>query len=106
MIFFISLFFFSLAAICNAVMDKLQFHFYTSIFQDKNPRFWNPELSWRYAKIVPFTKYKIDAWHLAKSLMIIFVACASAVLILEVEDGAWWCLPVALVMYGATWILT
>lgn len=67
-----------LAAICNALMDTLEHHFDVSIFRNLNPKFWNPNVSWQYAYIIPFTKYKVDAWHLAKSLMIICLAFACA----------------------------
>lgn len=70
---FLSLLFFLLAAACNACMDKLSFHFHKSVFNKLNPNFWDPSVSWKYAKFVPFTKYKIDAWHLFKSSMIVFI---------------------------------
>lgn len=70
---FLSLLFFLLAAACNACMDKLSFHFHKSVFNKLNPNFWDPSVSWKYAKFVPFTKYKIDAWHLFKSAMIVFI---------------------------------
>ena len=69
----LSILFFSLAAACNAVMDKLSFHFHKSVFNGLDPTFWDPSVSWKYAKIIPFTKYKVDAWHLFKSAMIIFI---------------------------------
>jgi hypothetical protein len=75
---FLSLLFFLLAAACNACMDKLSFHFHKSIFNNLNPKFWDPSISWKYAKIIPLTKYKIDAWHLFKSGMVIFL-CLSIV---------------------------
>jgi hypothetical protein len=75
---FLSLLFFLLAAACNACMDKLSFHFHKSIFNNLNPKFWDPSISWKYAKIIPFTKYKIDAWHLFKSAMVVFICIAWA----------------------------
>lgn len=65
-----------LAAVCNALMDTLSHHYSSSIFKYKNPQFWNPNVSWQYAKFLPFTKYRVDAWHLAKSAMIIFLCFA------------------------------
>lgn len=68
----ISLIFILLASFLNACMDNLSHHFYKSIFNQKslNPLFWNPEISWM-KKSLTWTNYKLDAWHLCKSLMII-----------------------------------
>lgn len=78
-----SLIFWALAAMCNSVMDTITHHYYRSIFykpqslnNDKWNNFWNPELSWKSAFIIPLTHYKLDAWHLFKSLMIIFQGIA------------------------------
>ena len=80
----VSCIFIFLAAVCNAVMDKTQFHFHKSIFKTLNPYFWNGEISWQNKYInrdfnqgfkktpVQFT----DAFHLFKSLMIIFFVAA------------------------------
>lgn len=62
-----------LAAICNAMMDTLSHHFHASVFSDLNPKFWNPNISYKYAKFFPYTKYRVDAWHLAKSTMIVLL---------------------------------
>jgi hypothetical protein len=79
MILSLTILFFILAAICNACMDKLAWHFHKSVFNKLDPNFWNPNVSWRTAKIIPFTKYKLDAWHLFKSAMIIFICIAWAI---------------------------
>lgn len=47
--------------------DTLADHFDTSIFKSWNPTFWNKSVSSEYAKYLPFTKYKLDGWHLANS---------------------------------------
>jgi hypothetical protein len=65
-----------LAGVFNAIGDTLQFHFDISVFKRKNPKFWNPLVSCDYAKKIPLTKYRIDAWHLACSLEIICLAGA------------------------------
>lgn len=39
--------FFIIAAIFNAAMDKLQFHYSQSIFARLDAKFWNPAISWR-----------------------------------------------------------
>lgn len=64
-----------LAAIFKAVADTLQHHFDTSIFRNKDVRWWNPAFSWKYVKFIPLTKYRLDAWHLANSLMIVSFIC-------------------------------
>ena len=45
---YIGFFLFFIAGICEAIMDKLQFHYESSIFRSyKNQLFWDPKLSWR-----------------------------------------------------------
>lgn len=60
-----------LAGICKAVSDTITHHFDTSVFRRKDRKFWDPNISWKYAKTLKFTSYKVDAWHLANSGMII-----------------------------------
>ncbi len=89
-----SFIFIILAAICNAIMDKITHHWDDSIFDKPNGEitkwdmWWNPQYSWinKYQdrdskkpirKIlgvfdVPFT----DAWHTFKTLMICFLMLA------------------------------
>lgn len=71
---------FIVAAICESVMDVLQFHYMCSLFKDfKNNIFWDPEISWRnkYKKGDPKEGPKFigsdtlfvgftDGWHLFK----------------------------------------
>lgn len=76
-------------------MDKLAWHFEKSIFADMNPKFWNPNVSWKYAKKV--FGYKIDAWHLFKSAMIICL-CLSVVSYSEI--CVWW---VDFFIFGLVW---
>jgi hypothetical protein len=85
-----SLILLSLAAICNAIMDTLQFHFETSVFSKLNKNYWNPNISWRNKYINGDTKLgriKIlwifdkpvmltDAWHLFKGLTLDFLFIA------------------------------
>jgi len=79
---YIGFIFFIIAGICEAVMDKLQFHYDISIFKKlKNQLFWNPQISWRnkYKDGDPTKKEKFflsktlfvgftDAWHFFKLL--------------------------------------
>ena len=62
----------------NSIMDTLTHHYGYSIFKNLNPKWWNPNESWKYVNFLPLTKYRADAWHLSKSLMIIFI-CISIV---------------------------
>lgn len=63
-----------LAAVFSAVADTLQHHFETSVFKWKDPRWWNPNISWEYVGFLRLwklkSKYRPDAWHLSKSAMI------------------------------------
>ena len=84
------------AGALNAIMDKIAFAFKSSIFKDLNPRFWDVKQSWKnqwkwplqpYTSWYYFGLYKprhkenfpysntflvwaVDAWHLAKALML------------------------------------
>jgi hypothetical protein len=68
-----SILFVTLAATCNALMDSVEYEtaFNRSIFSSLNPKWWCKTVSWQYINFIPFTKYRLDAWHLFKSLMII-----------------------------------
>lgn len=87
----ISIILITLAAICNAIMDICSHHYYYSVFTRFDDKFWNAIHSWanKYIdrdpskgrikwfgglinKPVQFT----DAWHLFKSMMIIFIISA------------------------------
>lgn len=77
----ISLGFIVIAAISAAIMDKVQFHFYESIFKNF-PKFCNPETSWKnkykegttipkFFGSTTFLVFTTDLWHLAKFIAII-----------------------------------
>lgn len=89
-----SFIFWSLASICNSIMDTSNHHYSVSIFKKWNPLWWNGEISWKnkyvngdsslgFKKLFPNTKgflskinYPVqltDAWHFFKTLMIIFL---------------------------------
>lgn len=71
----ITLLLISIAAFMNAVMDRVENeNFYGSIFRNKDEKFWYKKASWKYAKKI--CGYKIDAWHLAKSAMIVCLLSA------------------------------
>ena len=110
-----SLIFFTLAAICNAVMDKLSFHFYDSVFS-RDVRYWqwfNPEVSWRnkYIDKMPskglrkwliFDVQFTDAWHTFKSLMIVFLALSIITFDLYTFN-VWWIKLIVFCVYGFVW---
>ena len=75
---FLTYIFIALAAACNALMDKMEttISFNTSIFKRLNIAFWCKPISAHNVKFIPFTKYRPDAWHLAKSGMIVFFVSA------------------------------
>jgi hypothetical protein len=77
--------FFLLATFFNSVMDALENkpNFDESIFRSLNKKFWLKEVSWEYCKTI--LGYHIDAWHLAKSLMVI---CLVGSLVSAVWAGA------------------
>lgn len=71
----------SCAAVADAIMDKLQFHYDKSIFLDKsvNQLFWDPRESWknkwkedlkteRFLGSSTIFVFTTDAWHLFKFL--------------------------------------
>jgi len=55
----------AIAAIFNAIMDTLWTKFPTSIFKNLNPKWWNPNESWKYYPNF-LGIVRLDAWHLAK----------------------------------------
>ena len=94
----LSLTFWVLAAVCNAVMDLLENeNFSSSDFHKLNPRWWYKRESWKYAKFLPLTKYRLDGWHLFKSVMIIFI-CLSIVYYTQIIGNLW-----DILIYGAVW---
>lgn len=87
----------ALAAICNAVMDKVENeNFYTSIFRNLNPNFWYKRQSWDKARKIG--GWKFDAWHVFKSLMLGFLTIA----IVSYEELFAWYYDYAIA--GGIWI--
>ena len=83
-----------LAALFKAVADTLQHHYDTSVFKNKDVKWWNPTISWKYVKFLPYTKYRPDAWHLSNSLMII---CFVLTAVFHNQYLSWW---LELIMMG------
>ncbi len=122
----ISLLLVVLAAICNAVMDTISFHYKISIFTKFNPQWWNPAISWKnkyvdYSKFAEYTgkvsklekrifilnlfsiKYPTfltDAWHFFKSLMIVLLGFAIVLYVPVVN------IYVDIILVGFAWNLT
>ena len=72
----ISALFILIAAICNAMMDILENeNYYGSVFRNYDDHFWYKRESWKYAKKI--FGYKFDAWHIAKSVMIVCLILAA-----------------------------
>ena len=87
----ISLVLVSIAGIFKAVMDALQFHYFTSIFFSKNSSFWNPQDSWK-------NKWKEDLKtekFLFSSTILVFLTDAWHLF----QSGLIFCLMLAIVLY-------
>jgi len=63
------------AAIFKAVADEVDHHFDTSIFRRHDPNFWDRDISSDKAKRI--CGYKIDAWHISLSCMIVCMILAA-----------------------------
>jgi hypothetical protein len=83
------------ASFCKAVADTVADHFDTSIFSKLNPKFWDKKVSSEHARRIG--GYKIDAWHLSMSAMIILLI--SAIIIYE-NVAAW---QLELIAAGIVW---
>lgn len=90
-----------LAAFFNAVMDATENapNYNESIFRKLPKQFWLKEQSWKYAAKV--FGYKIDAWHLSKSAMIICFVLAIIFFDLPVEK--WQDTAVYVIVAGVAW---
>lgn len=71
----------AIAGVGKAVMDKINFHYYESVFTGLNPSFWNPIYSWtnkykygsknsgpRFFGSTTFLVWVTDAWHLFQTI--------------------------------------
>lgn len=67
----------AIAAFFNAVMDKTEtiISFNSSVFKNLDGEFWC-KVNSASRPFILGTEYRADAWHLSKSLMIIFMALA------------------------------
>ena len=119
----ISLLFFILASVANAIMDTCSHHYSTSVFKKLNPMFWNNEISWRskyidndptkgkrkiFNGLLNFPVQLTDAFHFFKSLMIIFICFSIATFdlnFLYIFDY-WICVLIVVTVYGTLWNIT
>jgi len=82
----VSAIFIVIAAICNAVMDKLHSHYNKSIFKNLNSKWWNPSESWKnkwkngdpsqgeaYLGSSTVFVFLTDAWHFFQFLFLTFM---------------------------------
>lgn len=106
----VSLIFFAFAGMAEAVMDTLQFKFYTSVFRKYNGYFWNPDFSWQNKwkqgdpKFGPkffgsstFLVWTTDAWHLFKWIRNRMIDFAVYFLIADISYALIWVIGFALV---------
>jgi hypothetical protein len=93
----------------NSVMDATENepNFNESVFRNWNPKFWLKTVSWQYAR--KLFGYKFDAWHIAKSLMIIsfggvvISAVCFGANVLAMPETKWF--PVAIITMPALCII-
>ena len=77
-----------LAGFFMAVMDRTENeNYHKSVFKHLNEKWWYKRESWKHVKFLPFTKYRMDAWHLAKSFLI---ACVGLLAALYTPITKWW----------------
>jgi len=126
---YISILCWTLAAVCNAVMDTLadKPHFDQSIFYRFNPDFWLKTDSWdnkyndidgdgegdvkggfKYKGIFRILNNLLDAWHIFQSSMIVLLATSVVIMFnhtenLNIFNQAWLNIPAWLLIYGTLW---
>ena len=104
------------AALCEGIMDTLQFHYTYSVFwQFSNKQFWDPSISWRnkYHAADPLAGSRFpgsttifvgltDAWHMFKLLRNMFMTLAVFLMLSAFISSGWAILYAALyrVVYG------
>lgn len=86
-----------IAAFFNACMDAFENapNFNESIFKNLNKKFWLKSVSWEYARKI--FSYKLDAWHISKTLMLLCLVLYAYTLN---KDVSWW---VTLLNFAIVW---
>jgi hypothetical protein len=89
-----------LAAFFNACMDICEDepHFNKSIFKNLDKTFFCKSISWQYAKTI--LGYRLDFWHLCKSVMI---SCLVGAIVIFRIHHEWW---VHFISFGVIWNVT
>ena len=91
-------------AICNSIIDKLQFHYKRSIFNSRyfTEQWWNPKISWKnhYKSDLKTEKFwgartifvwLTDAWHYIENAMICGFICIFLPYALVIDlHNTWW----------------
>jgi hypothetical protein len=96
----VSAIFILLAAFFNAVMDAVENeNYHESIFRNLPKQFWYKRESWKYAARI--FGYKVDAWHLAKSCMV--VCFAGAVVWFDLPVLKWQDVAFYVAGFGIIW---
>ena len=79
---YLTIIFLVIAAICKAVKDAVEFHYDYSIFSKFNAKYWNPSISWKnkykgdlktpkfWGSTTVFVMFT-DAWHLFDFLQLV-----------------------------------
>lgn len=101
---YLSYLFWVMASVLYGGVTTINFHAYKSIFRSlPNQRFWSMELSNANPIYIPHTKYKIDAFHVGQTLMII-AFYFSGYFHKDITNH-WWNIPVELCIYCALWVV-
>lgn len=91
-----------LAAFFNACMDAFENeNFFESIFKHWNQRFFYKRESWKNAKKIG--GYRLDAWHISKSLFVLSWAAALVAVYLDPPPHRWY---VMVILVGLFWNFT
>ncbi len=110
-----SLVLFLLAAICDAIRDKITHHYNKSIFKKFKEKWWNPKISWRnkyvdgdlkkgfrYKFPLSFLNNFTDAWHTFKVIEIMLLATAIIIQLSDFGFG-WWIYLAYFAAFGLAW---
>lgn len=99
----ISLILVFLAAFFNAVCDAVENeNYYESVFKKLPVQFWYKRESWKYVKKI--FGYRPDAWHLAKTCMV--VCFALGVVCFDLPVVKWQDVALYMIVFGIIWNVT
>lgn len=96
-----------LIAVCarwNAAMDRTDFDFETSIWKHKDPKYYNKQVSWKYAKKI--FGWPDDFWHWCKSKMLVWLLIFPALLITCLLYYKYmFTIPIFILVFFTSWIV-